>query len=140
MRKGCELPPISAWKPSFAGSSGQKNRPRVVEADALDSGDVGRFAARQVEQVGVVEPALGSEAEGPVLLLPLAVLGTLPAAAEDGDTAVGRPAGELRPGVLFAGRPSARMRRPLPSALTSAARIVVTLTWRPPGRSVRNSV
>ena len=39
-----------------------------------------------------------------MLLLPLAVLLTLPAAEEDGRLAVRRPADELRPGALLAGQ------------------------------------
>jgi hypothetical protein len=80
------------------GVAGPEEQAAAIGADAVDSRDVGGAPRRQVEQERVVQPSLG-EAERLVLLFPGGVLGAFPAPAEDGQAAVGRPAGELGPGV-----------------------------------------
>ena len=74
----------------------------VVEADAIHGRDVRREVVGGIDKNHVVEPAGGVIAELLVLLLPARVLGALPTAADDRKPAVGRPAGELRPGIRLA--------------------------------------
>ena len=131
---------MSAWKPSFVGIARPEEEAGVVEADAVDRREVRGVAGGEVDQVHVVQPAFRVESELLVLLLPPAVLGALPAAADDRQPPVRRPARELRPGVRLAAELLGESRRPVPSVPTTAARMVATLACRPPGRSVRSSV
>ena len=106
----------------------------VGVADPLDGGHVRRLAAGQVEQVGVAAKPPSAVAEGLVLLLPLAVLFALPAAAK---TAV-LPSGDQPTNCVqepFSRvSSSARTRRPVPSALTTTARIVADVDVAPAGQ------
>ena len=90
--QGSEAVAAAIWKEEQA---------RVVDADAIHGGEIGDRARRQIEQAGVDQPAFG-HAERAMRSLPLGILRAFPQGYDDGLVAVGRPAGELRPGVFCA--------------------------------------
>ena len=96
---------MSAWNPSREGSPGQKNRPVLWKLTRSIAVRLVAVAGGRVDEVHVVEPALGGVSELLVLLLPPGVLGALPAPADDRRPSVRRPARELGPGVPLAAQP-----------------------------------
>ena len=88
--RGSEAVAAAIWKEEQA---------RVVDADAIHGGEIGDRARRQIEQAGIDQPAFG-HAERAMLAFPIAILRAFPQGYDDGLVAVGRPAGELRPGVF----------------------------------------
>ena len=94
-RKRLRDPVDERREPEPAGVAGPGKDAGVVKADAFDGGNILGPAGGEIDQMCVVEPVAGAEAEGLVFLLVARVGLALPGPADDRRLPVGEPADEL---------------------------------------------